>query len=129
MEGIRPCPYCGSEVEVVRVKDKPVKYFVEQKDPKTGKKKKVEKTRYEKIYRIYCMHCKQTVARGLKFEKETDEEGAERIAQYEAYIAEKMKPMGSNVWRQTKEAKIRDYEASMASRIDKDDEVIDLYEM
>ena len=40
-----------------------------------------------------------------------------------------MKPMGSNVWRQSKEAKIRDYEASMASRIDKDDEVVDLYEV
>ena len=66
MEGIRPCPYCGGEVEVVKLN-----------------KKKGEK---ESKYRISCLHCKTTVARGYKFDKETIAEGNERIAQYNKYI-------------------------------------------
>ena len=126
MEGVRPCPYCGGEVEVIRIKDKPVEYFAEEKDKNTGKKKKVKKIRYEKQYRIYCIHCKHTVAAGLKFECETDKEGAERIAQYDAYITEKMKPRGSNIWRQSIAAQIRDHAAMYSSRSDpENDEVVE----
>ena len=51
MKDVRPCPYCGSEVEVVRVKD----------DPKTGKRR----------FRIECRHCRALVANGIGFPNET----------------------------------------------------------
>ena len=69
MENIRPCPYCGGEVEVVRLKDKIT-----------------DKKIHEKQYRIWCLRCKQSVGRGIKFPDEKDEDGAERIKQYEAVI-------------------------------------------
>jgi len=65
MEGLRPCPRCGSEVEVIKCKD----------------------TKTKKIYyRIQCYGCKYTVAKGFKYPEETDEEGKERIRQYHEYL-------------------------------------------
>ena len=69
MQNIRKCPYCGGEVEVVKLNLRP------------------GETEFK--YRISCMHCKMTVARGLKFEKETDKEGQERIDQYNENIKKK----------------------------------------
>ena len=69
MIGVRPCP-CGGEVEVVKLNKK--------------------KGETKDMYRISCRHCGRTVARGFKFEGETDEEGMERIKDYEAFIAHKM---------------------------------------
>ena len=62
MKNILPCPYCGGEVEVVKLC------------------KKKNDTEFK--YRISCMHCKATVARGYKFDKETDKDGKKRIEQY-----------------------------------------------
>ena len=70
MKDVRPCPYCSGEVEVVKL------------NRKSGEK--------ESKYRIQCMHCKMTVARGFKFEKESDAEGKERIKQYNKFIEKKM---------------------------------------
>lgn len=65
MKGIRPCPYCNGEVEVVRLSD-----------GKFGKK----------MYRIECRRCRRTVGRGLGFPNETIEEAKERIKQYEVIL-------------------------------------------
>ena len=62
MKNIKPCPYCGAEVEVVRMPDRGL----------------------EKTYRIQCKRCHALVARGLTFENESKEDGLERIRQYEA---------------------------------------------
>ena len=70
MKDIKPCPYCGGEVEVVRLTDD-----------------KATKTRR---YRISCMSCKRTVGRGVKFENESDADGKERIKMYEAVLNKKL---------------------------------------
>lgn len=66
MQGIRPCPYCGREVEVIRLAN----------DKKTGKKQ----------YRIECKGCHRVVGKGLGFPADTVEEAKERIRQYEKEI-------------------------------------------
>lgn len=66
MKNIRPCPYCGGEVEVVKL----------------GKKK--NETRQP--YRIQCMRCKQLVARGEGFPIETLSETKDRINDYKREI-------------------------------------------
>lgn len=68
MEGVRPCPRCKGEVEVVRMPDK----------------------KGQKTYRIQCMRCGYTVGRGLGFEEETKQQAEERIKQYEEYISRKL---------------------------------------
>ena len=60
MKNIKPCPYCGGEVEVVRLPD----------------------YKGEKTYRIQCMKCRALVARGTGFADETQEDSEERIRQY-----------------------------------------------
>ncbi len=69
MKGVNGCPYCGGEVEVVKLT-----------------KKKRERG---EIYRIECRKCRKLVARGVKFEIESKEEGAVRIKQYKAFIKDK----------------------------------------
>jgi hypothetical protein len=100
MSDIRPCPYCGGEVEVVRLNRK------KEKD--------------EPVYRISCRRCKALVARGTKFEKETDEEGRERIKQYEDEIAKRMSPIHAGTWRQSEAAKQRDRMAKHPSRYERE---------
>ena len=68
MKGIRPCPKCKNEVEVTRMQDK------------DG----------EKTYRICCKRCGYLVTRGKKFPEETDEQGEERIRQYEEYMKDQL---------------------------------------
>jgi uncharacterized Zn finger protein len=71
MKELNPCPYCGGNVEVIKL----VKREKEKKAP----------------YRIECKKCHALVARGFKFEKESEEKGKERIKQYNDNIEEKMK--------------------------------------
>lgn len=100
MVGVRHCPYCDGEVEVVRM----------------NRKKETDEPRY----RISCNHCHALVASGLKFEKETDEEGRERIEQYEAIIAKRMSPINAGIWRQSEAAKQRDRMAKRPSRYERE---------
>lgn len=67
MKNITPCPYCGGEVEVVKL------------CPKKNEK--------GDIYRLFCMRCKATVGRGKKFEIEKDCAGKKRIKEYEHQLA------------------------------------------
>ena len=78
MQNVRPCPYCGGEVEVVRIQDK-ITYIEKMVNGEKVKEKKADKQ-----YRIECKKCKKLVAKGTKFECETDAEGAQRIKDYEA---------------------------------------------
>ena len=74
MQGVRPCPYCGGEVEVIKLnKRKEDKHF---------------------MYRIECMHCHALVARGTGFPNETLKEAGERIKQYNAYQEKILYPNG-----------------------------------
>ena len=83
MKNVTPCPYCKGEVEVVKLGQK-----------------KTEKT---DVYRITCLHCKKTVARGLKFEIETLAQGKKRIKEYEEFIKNKFSTPGSEqIRRKTK---------------------------
>ena len=100
MLNINPCPYCGGEVEVVRLNRKK-----ETDEPK---------------YRLSCNHCHALVACGLKFEKETDEEGRERIKQYEAVTAKRMSPINAGIWKQSTAAKERDRMAKRPSRYERE---------
>ena len=92
MKGITGCPRCGGEVEVVKL----------------GRKKNETKD----VYRIWCLHCKMTVARGTKFEMETVKQGQKRIEEYNAAIKEKFATPGSDVIQQNFIAKQRDRIAS-----------------
>lgn len=74
MKNIKPCPYCDGEVEMVKL------------IPKL-------KDKTEEVYRIECKRCHKVVARGLKFDIETDEEGEERIEQYKSEMVRLYPPM------------------------------------
>lgn len=115
MKDVRPCPYCGGEVEVVRVKDK------ETLVTKGNKKEKVT----EKQYRIECKRCKALVAKGTKFPNESKHDGESRIRDYEAVIEKQFNKIGCDVWTQTMAAKRRDYEAQYSSRKDPENEYED----
>ena len=74
MKGIRPCPYCGSEVEVIKLIKKPN----DKKQP----------------YRIECRKCRALVARGQGCPNETAAEMKERIDQYHQIMERKRYPNG-----------------------------------
>lgn len=69
MDGVRPCPYCGGEVEVVKL---PMY--------EDDRKKKFQP------YRIQCYSCHALVAKGQRYPIETVAQGKERIKQYNNYI-------------------------------------------
>lgn len=73
MKGLRPCPYCGGEVEMVKLKGR--------------------KTDKEPIFRIECYRCRKLVARGYGFPNETSKEVKERIEQYEKITEQKYAPI------------------------------------
>lgn len=112
MEGVRPCPYCGGEVEVIKL----VRNQEERKQKKPHP------------YRIQCYHCHAVVARGRKFPIETVKEGEERIRQYDEYIAKVWGPSITNKIKQSDSAKKRDKQAALASRISEDDEGMQFFE-
>ena len=93
MQNVNPCPYCGGEVEIVKL------------IPKLH-----DKT--DEVYRIECKRCRRLVARGVKFPTETDEEGNERIQQYKAEIARVWDPKSSRYFMQKDSAKERDRQAA-----------------
>lgn len=66
MQNIRPCPYCGGEVEMVKL----IKRTNEKRQP----------------YRIQCMTCKKLVARGEGFPVETLSDAENRIKDYNREI-------------------------------------------
>lgn len=78
MQGIKPCPYCGGEVEVIKLRRN--KTDILEGD----------------IFRIECLSCRALVARGQKFPIENKADGKERIEQY--YEAVKDKPMSSSLF-------------------------------
>ena len=88
MQGIRPCPYCGGEVEVVKL------------NKKRGEKKD--------FYRIECRSCRKLVVRGIGFPIETPKEAEERIKQYEKFVNERYYPGRSTRIKQSKVARQRD---------------------
>lgn len=100
MQGIRPCPYCGGEVEMVRLN-----------------RKKANET---PAYRLSCYQCRAVVARGTGFPQETDEEKNERIRQYEEEVAKKYSTPSSTIFRQSIEAKNRDRLAKNAGRYERE---------
>lgn len=109
MKGIRPCPYCGGEVEVIRLAD----------DKETGKR----------TYRIECRNCRKLVARGRKFKDETEAEGKERIKDYERVQAERFAiPEHSERFTQSRSAIMRDRKAAMMSRISMDDAQFEMHD-
>ena len=76
MKNILPCPYCGGEVEVVKLV-----------------KRSTDKDKRFQPYRIECLHCRKLVARGDKFPDESKSDGALRIKQYEEFIAKQLAPL------------------------------------
>ena len=78
MEGVRPCPYCGGEVEVIKL----------SKNADERQQKKPQP------YRIQCYHA--VVARGQKFPIESVSEGEERIRQYDEYMDRVWNPKHSD---------------------------------
>lgn len=76
MTGVKPCPYCGGEVEMVKL-------AMRAKD-------KIQP------YRIECRKCHALVARGQGFPIETLTEAEERIKDYDNYMSNMFAPLG---WR------------------------------
>ena len=113
MEGVRPCPYCGGEVEVIKLR--------KNEDEKKQKK--------PQPYRIQCYRCHAVVARGQKFPIESVSEGEERIRQYDEYMARVWNPKHSDKIQQTDSAKKRDRHAALASRISTDDEAMEIHDI
>lgn len=85
MEGLRPCPYCGGEVEMIKLQAKK-----KEKSP---------------IFRIECLQCRQLVARGYLFPIESMSEGEERIAQYNEIIKDKLSPLVMKYRKRSKDHK------------------------
>lgn len=111
MRDVLPCPYCGGEVEVVRLKDK------------------VEGKLKTKIYRIQCMQCKAVVPFGTKFPDESDEDGEKRIQQYDKHIERVWNPLHSTKIKQSLEAEARDAQMAMASQTSMDDEINEIHDV
>lgn len=82
MEGVRPCPYCGGEVEVIKL----------SKNADERQQKKPQP------YRIQCYRCHAVVARGQGFPIESKSEANERIEQYNKYIEDLHGRSNGNGW-------------------------------
>ena len=78
MKNVKPCPYCGGEVEVVKL----VKNAQEKMDRKP------------QPYRIEWRSCHALVARGRGFPIETFAEAEERIRDYEKFMSDKFPTHG-----------------------------------
>ena len=68
MLGLNPCPYCGGEVELVKLNKK------KPKDPD--------------LYRVECLHCRALTAKGKGFENERPKLEEQRIDQYKQIMKE-----------------------------------------
>lgn len=105
MQNVKPCPYCGGEVEVIKLI-----------------RKKNEKTQ---PYRIECLRCRRLVARGQGFPIESYTDAQQRLKEYDEYIQETWYPNRCNRIEQSDDAVRRDYEMAVASRISEEDELFD----
>ena len=101
MEGIRPCPYCHGEVEVIKLNK-----LKENDQP---------------VFRIQCRRRKALVVKGRRYPVETVDEGEERIRQYEEIVNRNYSKINSGRIVQSLEAKRRDREARLSSRMDRND--------
>lgn len=108
MLNIRPCPYCGGEVEVVKLIKKPK----EERQP----------------YRIQCMRCRQLVARGEGFPIETMSEAEERINDYNREIERLWSPVSSRI-KQSDSAETRDWIAGNPTLFGPDDEAMEMHDI
>jgi len=108
---VLPCPYCGGEVEVVRLRDR-----------MDGKLK-------TKVYRIQCVQCKAVVPFGTKFPDESEEDGEKRIQQYDKHIERVWNPLHSTKIKQSMEAEARDAQMAMASQTSMDDEINEIHDV
>lgn len=109
MEGVRPCPYCGGEVEVVKL------------DKKKGEK--------QNPYRIECRKCRALVVRGYGFPIESSIEQEQRIRDYEDYINRKFDPRSSTRIKIGGMNKLLDHKATYASRMSYDDEEFETHDI
>lgn len=82
MLGVRPCPYCGGEIEMVKL-------VMNEKEKKEKK---------PQPYRIECRSCRALVARGQGFPIESKSEVKERIDQYNKYIEDLNGRPNGNGW-------------------------------
>lgn len=105
MEGLKPCPYCGGEVELVKLNKKPGKPHFN--------------------YRIQCHRCKQTAIGNGGFPKETNMDAMERVQQYNDIMAHVLSSPHSTIFRQSVEAKNRDRLARYSSRYEREIDVND----
>lgn len=108
MIGVKPCPYCGGEVEVVKL----VKRKGEKQD----------------VFRIQCYRCKALVARGQGFPIETLSDAEDRIRDYYTFMDNVWNPESSRHFQQSEDARKRDRLASYSSRIGKDDEWLEMHD-
>lgn len=73
MKNIKPCYYCGGEVEVVRLKN----------DKETG----------ERRFRIECRKCHALTERGVGFKDEPKDQAEQRIRDYDDVMAKLFSPL------------------------------------
>ena len=78
MKNIKPCPYCGGEVELIALR----------------KNEKEKKDKSPQPYRIECQQCKALVARGQGFPIETLSDAEDRIREYKKCLKQKFAPSG-----------------------------------
>lgn len=108
MLGIRPCPYCGAEVEMVKL--------IKRKDEK------------RQPYRIQCKRCRALVARGEGFPVETLSDAEERIKDYNREIAKLWNPIHSYKINQYEDAQERDWIATNSKMFGPDDEYSEMHD-
>ena len=101
MQNIKPCPYCGGEIEMVKL----IKRQNEKRD----------------VYRIECKKCRALVARGEGFAGETISEAEERIADYNREMARIWDPLNRKAMLRPDERKALQDKAKR-SMIGPDDE-------
>ena len=106
MKGVKPCPYCGGEVEVVKL----VKYKGEHKTP----------------YRIECRACGALVARGFGFPNESTRDSKQRIEDYDRFMNQTYSTVSSTKIRIGPANESRDRSASRI--FSSDDEAYEIHD-
>ena len=93
MNGINRCPYCGGEVEMVKL----------------NKKRKTDTD----MFRIDCRSCHYVVPKGRRFPGESKADEDERIAQYEKIMKDYYAPAR---FTQTAGARSRDNQSRFSHK-------------
>ena len=100
MKGLRPCPYCGGEVEIVKLNKKKGKPYP--------------------LYRLQCHQCKRVAIGNGGFPRESLIEAEERINQYNDIMSNVNNAVHSTIFRQSVEARNRDKLAKYSSRYERE---------